>query len=72
MADDPFFYVVVFACLAVAGILVWGVSTFGKGGDGKKSNKIMQLRIAAQFAAVILIVAFARSCVAREDKSWLF
>jgi len=59
MADDPFFYVIVVACFAVAAILAWGVSTFGKGDDGKKSNKIMQLRIVAQFVAVILIIAFA-------------
>lgn len=59
MADDPFFLVIVVACLAVAVILVWGVSLFGRGDDGKKSNKVMQLRIAAQFVAVILIVAFA-------------
>ena len=59
MADDPFFYVILIACLAVAVILVWGVSIFGRGGDSKKSNKVMQLRIAAQFAAVVLIVAFA-------------
>ena len=58
MADDPFFYVILVACLAVAGVLVWGVSQFGKG-DSKKSNKIMQLRIAAQFVAVVLIVGFA-------------
>lgn len=59
MADDPFFYVIIIACLAVAAILVWGVTLFGQGGDSKKSNKIMQLRIAAQFVAVILIVGFA-------------
>ncbi len=59
MADSPFFYVIVIACLAVAAILAWGLSTFQAGGDGKKSNKIMQLRIAVQFAAVVLIVAFA-------------
>lgn len=59
MADDPFFYVILVACLAVAGILIWGVTLFGSGGDSKKSNKVMQLRIAAQFVAVILIVGFA-------------
>lgn len=58
MADDPFFYVILFSCLVVAGVLVWGVSQFGKG-DSKKSNKIMQLRILAQFIAVVLIVGFA-------------
>lgn len=59
MASDPFFYVIVVACLVVAAILIWGVSNFGMGGDAKKSNKLMQLRIAAQFVAVILIVGFA-------------
>lgn len=59
MADDPFFYVILIACFAVAGVLVWGVTLFGTGGDPKKSNKVMQLRIGAQFVAVILIVAFA-------------
>ncbi|MGJ8610114.1 MAG: twin transmembrane helix small protein [Octadecabacter sp.] len=59
MADNPFFYVIAIACLGVAAILAWGLSTFQAGGDGKKSNKIMQLRIAAQGIAVVLIVAFA-------------
>ncbi|PVA06396.1 twin transmembrane helix small protein [Thalassorhabdomicrobium marinisediminis] len=59
MADDPLFLIIVVACLVVAGILVWGISVFGSGGDSKKSNKLMQLRIAAQFVAVVLIVAFA-------------
>ncbi|HCP82037.1 MAG TPA: twin transmembrane helix small protein [Octadecabacter sp.] len=59
MDKDPFFYVIIAACLVVAAILAWGLSTFQAGGDGKRSNKIMQLRIAAQFVAVVLIVAFA-------------
>jgi len=59
MADDPFFYVILAACLAVGAILIWGVTLFGTGGDGKKSNKVMQMRIGAQFVAVVLIVAFA-------------
>ena len=59
MADDPFFYLILVACFAVAAILIWGVSIFGSGGDSKKSNKVMQLRIAAQFVAVVLIVGFA-------------
>ncbi|MBU2992633.1 twin transmembrane helix small protein [Octadecabacter sp. 1_MG-2023] len=59
MVNDPFFYVIIAACLLVAVILAWGLSTFQAGGDGKRSNKIMQLRIAAQFVAVVLIVAFA-------------
>ncbi|MDA9208020.1 twin transmembrane helix small protein [Octadecabacter sp.] len=59
MADDPFFYVIIASCLVVAGVLIWGVSQFGRGSDPKKSNKIMQLRILAQFVAVVLIVGFA-------------
>lgn len=59
MASDPFFYVIIVSCIAVAVILIWGVTLFGTGGDSKKANKVMQLRIAAQFVAVILIVGFA-------------
>ena len=59
MADDPFFYVILVACLVVLGILAWGLGSFQASGDGKKSNKIMQLRILAQFVAVVLIVGFA-------------
>jgi uncharacterized membrane protein YwzB len=59
MADNPFFFVIIIACLVVACVLAWGLSSFQAGGDGKKSNKIMQLRIAAQFVAVVLIVGFA-------------
>jgi len=59
MEKDPFFYVIIVACLVVAAILAWGLSTFQAGGNGKRSNKIMQLRIAAQFVAVVLIVGFA-------------
>ena len=58
MADDPLFYVVLASVLLVAGILGYGVLGFGTGMDGKKSNKIMQWRIAAQFVAVLLILGF--------------
>ena len=58
MTKDPFFYVVMAAVLAVLGILLYGIGGFARGVDGKKSNKVMQLRIAAQFVAVVLIVFF--------------
>ena len=58
MANDPLFWLAAIACLIVAGILIWGVSSFGSGRDGRKANKIMQYRIIAQFVAVILIVGF--------------
>lgn len=59
MANDPFFLVIIAACIGVAVVLVWGVSMFGRGADSKQTNKVMQLRIVAQFAAVVLIVGFA-------------
>ena len=60
MADDPLFYVVAVACLGVAAILMFGIGTFGKGGDfnRKYANRIMRWRIGAQFFAVILILLF--------------
>ena len=51
--------VMLVACGIVGIILVWGISLFGKGADPKKSNKVMQLRILAQFIAVIIIVGGA-------------
>lgn len=60
MAKDPLFIVVGVAVLAVLGILLFGIGTFAKGGEFNKkhANKIMRWRIAAQFIAVILILAF--------------
>ena len=61
MASDPFFWLVAAAALCVLAILLFGIGTFGKGGEfnRKYANKIMRWRIGAQFVAVILIVAFA-------------
>jgi hypothetical protein len=60
MADDPLFYVVAFACLGVLVILMFGIGGFAKGGEFNKkyANKLMRWRIAAQFIAVVLILAF--------------
>jgi len=60
MANDPLFIVVAIACLAVLAILLVGVAGFSRGGDfnRKYANKIMRLRILAQFLAVILILVF--------------
>ena len=60
MRDDPLFFVVAISCLAVAAILIFGVFTFGKGGEfnRKHANRIMRWRIGAQFIAVILILLF--------------
>ena len=61
MANDPLFWIVAIAALAVLGILLFGIGTFGKGGEfnRKYANKIMRWRIGAQFVAVVLIIAFA-------------
>jgi len=60
MKDDPLFYVVAIACLAVVVILMTGIGGFAKGGDfnRKHANKIMRMRIVAQFIAVALILLF--------------
>ncbi|MFA8442228.1 twin transmembrane helix small protein [Yoonia sp.] len=60
MTDDPLFWVMSLSVLIVLGILVWGMGSFGKGGDynRKHANKIMRWRIGAQLVAVILIVLF--------------
>jgi hypothetical protein len=60
MASDPLFWLMAVSVLIVLGILLWGVGTFGKGGDynRKNANKIMRWRIGAQFVAVLLILLF--------------
>ena len=60
MKDDPLFFVIVAAMAVVVGILMFGIGSFGKGGEfsRKYSNKMMQWRLIAQFVAVILILLF--------------
>ena len=60
MGDDPLFVIVVIAMATVAIILVIGIGGFGRGGEfnRKYANKLMRLRILAQFVAVILILFF--------------
>lgn len=60
MGSDPLFIVVIIAIAIVAGILLVGVASFGKGGEfnRKHSNRLMRYRLAAQFVAVLLILAF--------------
>ncbi len=60
MMSDPFLIVVTLACLVVLGILMLGIGAFGKGGDfnRKHANRLMRYRIAAQFVAVMLILAY--------------
>ena len=60
MAGDPLFILVVLSMAAVAVILIIGIGGFGRGGEfnRKYANRLMQLRIAAQFVAVLIILAF--------------
>jgi hypothetical protein len=60
MTRDPLFILAAIACLAVVAILLVGIGGFARGGDfnRKYANKIMRLRLLAQFIAVILIVVF--------------
>ena len=60
MAQDPLFIIVILAMAAVAIILMIGIGSFGRGGEfnRKYANKLMRLRIFAQFIAVLLSLIF--------------
>jgi hypothetical protein len=58
--SDPLFYLVVAAVLIVLAILMFGVGSFGRGGDfnRRNANKIMRWRIYAQGVAIALILLY--------------
>ncbi|PRY93450.1 hypoxia induced protein [Hasllibacter halocynthiae] len=58
MADDPFMLIAILAALGVLVILMIGIGGFAKGGEfnRRNANKIMRLRIIAQFGAVVLLL----------------
>ena len=60
MMNDPLFILMAVVMLAVVVILLIGIGGFAKGGEfnRKHANKVMRLRIAAQFVAVLLILLF--------------
>ena len=60
MGRDPLFIITAIACLFVVGVLLVGIGGFARGGafNAKYANKIMRLRLLAQFVAVVLIVVF--------------
>lgn len=60
MGNDPMFYVVAAAVLAVLVILMIGIGGFARGGEFNKkhANRIMRYRIIAQAVAVVLILIF--------------
>ena len=57
---DPFLLLVVLAVLIVLGILMFGVGTFGRGGEFNRrhANRIMRWRIYMQALAVALILLY--------------
>ena len=59
MDKDPLLIVASIACIIVLAILAVGIGGFAKGGEfnRKYGNKLMRWRIAAQFVAVLLILA---------------
>lgn len=61
LLQDPLFLIAAGASLVVVVILILGVGSFARGGEfnRKHANRLMRYRLAAQFVAVILIVAFA-------------
>lgn len=54
------YYLILILMAAVVVVLAFGIGSFGKGGTAgaKRSNKMMQLRLLLQFAAVLLILLF--------------
>ena len=60
MTSDPLFYLIVVLCLAVVGVLAFGIGGFAKGGEFNKrhGNRMMQWRLGLQAVAVAVIVLF--------------
>ena len=58
MSQDPLFILIIISMAVVLIILMVGIGGFGKGGEfnRKYANKIMRLRILAQFLAVAIIL----------------
>ena len=60
MRDDPLFYLIVLAVLAVTLILMTGIGGFARGGEWnrKHGNRMMRWRIIAQAIAIALILLY--------------
>jgi len=61
LLQDPLFIIAAIASFGVLAVLIIGIGGFARGGEfnRKHANRLMRYRIYAQFAAVVLIVAFA-------------
>ena len=49
-------YISVIAMIAVAIVLILGLVNMAKGGTSSRSQKLMRLRVAVQFVAVIVVM----------------
>ena len=60
MTKDPLFITVAIACLAVLAVLLFGIFSFGHGGEfnRRNGNRLMRWRIIAQAVAIVLVVLF--------------
>lgn len=56
MSNAPLFLLILLVMAGVVIVLALGVGSLGK--DGKRANRLMRYRIAAQFVAVVLIMLF--------------
>lgn len=59
MFRDPLLIIVAVAVLAVLVILMVGIAGFARGGEFNRrhANRIMRYRVAAQFVAIVIILA---------------
>ena len=57
---SSFYILGVLAMVITALVLLLGIGSFGKGGafHAKHANRLMRMRLALQFAAVILLVLY--------------
>lgn len=54
--SNPFYYMVPFAIGAVAIVLLLGLINMFRGGSPNTSQKLMRLRVALQFVALVIIM----------------
>jgi hypothetical protein len=58
MSASLAYYLSIAATLAVAVVLVMGLSTLLKGSDANLSQRLMRWRIGLQFIAIVVIMTF--------------
>ncbi|NDV02366.1 twin transmembrane helix small protein [Pseudoroseicyclus tamaricis] len=60
LRDDPLLLLPLGAVLLVAGVLLFGIGTFGRGGEFNKrnANRIMRWRVGTQAFAIAMILLY--------------